>query len=121
MQRSASELKKNLPILSKIDDEIKKILMEIYSKINDAFRINEIEIITQLPTQFNHLRCNFMSNEDLKKRIYYKIITSLEENGYKVGLKTESDDLVLLKVSWQINISDDDIKRMDQKLESIKF
>jgi len=119
-QRSAQELKQSLPILTLIEDEIQKLLIEIYSKIDNAYRINEIETKMNLPTHFNHLSCKFMSNKDLQKRIYYKIIQNLEEKKYTVGLNIKPD-LVILKVSWPININDDELKKMDDKFKSIQF
>jgi hypothetical protein len=119
-KRTAHELKQNLPILTLIDDEINKLLTMIYSKIDDVYRINEIEVIVNLPTHFNHLACKFMSINALRDRIYYKIVTGLEEQGYKVGLKKEQD-LVLLKVSWTITINNEENKKMNDKFNSIEF
>jgi hypothetical protein len=119
-QRSANEIRQSLPILSLIDDEIQKLLTEIYTKIDNAYRINEVETMITLPIHFNHLSCKFISDLDLRKKIYYQIITKLEEKSYKVGLNI-NNDLVILKVSWPININDDEIKKMDDKFKSLQF
>lgn len=118
--KTALELKQHLPILTLIDDEIKCQLRSIHSKIEDASKINNVEIIVNLPTHFYHLHNKMMSNDELRKRIYYKIIISLEQLGYTVNINI-SEKSVKLRISWRIQTDQSEINKMNEKLNSIKF
>jgi hypothetical protein len=120
MKKNANELKSNLPIFTLIQDEIKKLLNEIYIRIDDSSKINEIEIFHQLPTNFFHLNNKFLTNEDIQKRIYYKIIKDLEDNNYQVKIRIQENQAVL-KISWKIIVNSDEEKKIDEKLKSLHF
>jgi len=120
MYRTANECRQNLPIIAAIDDEIKNLLREINNKIEDALRIDKVEIYVDLPIHFNHLSCNFLKNKDIQQKIYYNIITELEEKNFNVKLRANNES-AKLKISWEIVINHQEIQRMDDKLNSLRF
>lgn len=102
---NADSLKRKNPVLPQLTKEINRLLMDINAKIEDANKTGVVIIYYNLPIIFKNVECSYLSNSEIQKYIYDKIISSLEQKNFDVRIRTEQTE-TLLKISWKMELYD---------------
>lgn len=102
---NADSLKRKNPVLPQLTKEINRLLMDINAKIEDANKTGIVIIYYNLPIIFKNVECSYLSNSEIQKYIYDKIINSLEQKNFDVRIRTEQTE-TLLKISWKMELYD---------------
>lgn len=102
---SADSLKRKNPVLPQLTKEINRLLLDINAKIEDANKIGIVVMYYNLPIIFKNIHCTYLSNSDIQKYIYDKLIGFLTEKNFDVRIRTEHSE-TLLKISWKMELYD---------------
>lgn len=114
---SASRLKKNSRYKLTIAEYTREILLQLNSKIMDAYDSGLSQLEYKLMINFPHVD-DSVSNKEVQTAIYYKIVCELEKKEYDVKLRFLTN-YTLLTVSWTVRSGSAEIKKMQDKLTSL--
>lgn len=94
----ATSLKSQSTLSKYIDNTTKDIIKVISSKVINANRSGFSNLETTIPTWFNYMNTNEITNSELQLIIYNKIVLFLEQKKYSVRIKMtqESTNLIII-------------------------
>lgn len=115
---SASRLKKNSLYKVTIAESTREILLQLNTQILSAHDAGLSRTELKLPINFRRVD-DAVSNQELQTAIYFNVVTELERKEYHVSLAFRAT-YTLLKCSWLTKADDDEVKKMQKKLMSIR-
>lgn len=124
--KHANELKKLTISTSDIDIQVRDILYLLKTEIDAAVHNKVDNIVYKLPTQFA-LSVGGISLPELRTIIYYNVVKELDENGYEVRMKYNTEKIarernlnegVFIQISWKNAYKDFEVADMRDYLKS---
>lgn len=112
------KLKKESPLMGFVYKVLNRELVKIGSAIDIAHRNGKDH--TTIKLTFNFDCPQYIENRDVQRNVYYKIIEDLEHKNYVVGLELKSRE-ALLHVNWKVNIDNEKINKMEEKIKSVRM
>ena len=115
---SASRLKRSSLYKVTIAESTREILLQLNTQIINAHDAGLSRTEIKLPINFRRVD-DAVSNQELQTAIYFNVVTELERKDYRVSLIFHST-YTLLKCSWLTKADASEVKRMHQKLMSLR-
>lgn len=115
---NADYLKKNSSFRVTINDNVKDILYQINTMVSNTHDAGLSKCIFKLPVNF-HIPDKNITNTEVQTNVYYKIVTELEKQKYKIKLKFK-ENFTLLSIEWTVKTEKDELNAMHNKLMSLR-
>jgi len=112
----ANKLRRESPLIGFVYNVLNKELSKINLAIDNAHRTGKDNVVVKLTFNFN---CpDYIENKEVQTNVYYKIIEDLESKKYTIGLKIFPKE-AFLHIGWKININNDKLEKMEEKIKSV--